>query len=290
MKAFAEKGRRAAATALFLFVLSTLLSAYTARRPQIAGAASGFFTEILYPLLSSVSLLHNGVFGIWDSYVALRGVKEANEDLARRLEVLEAQNSRLLELRHENDRLRGLLKVQDETQISGVVADVIGYEASNWVQAITLNRGSAAGAWIGAPVVDQHGLVGKVIAVSPSTSKVLLITDPTSGVDGIAQDSRAHGIIEGNGSALCRWRFVLRDNEVKIGDRVITSGMDGVFPKGLLVGVVSNMEPGGDGLFQLIDVRPAVQLAKLETVMILTGAPRLELPGFEQMGTERRNN
>ncbi|WKZ57418.1 MAG: rod shape-determining protein MreC [Bdellovibrionota bacterium] len=272
-KAFVEKGRKAAGTALALFLLSTLLSAYTAKRPHIAGSLSGAFTEVLYPLLSSISSLRGGVGGIWDGYIALRGVKEENHELRRRLEVLEAQNSRLLELRHENDRLRGLLKVGEETQLSGVVADVIGYEASNWVQAITLNRGSADGVWVGTAAVDQEGLVGRVIAVSPSTSKVLLITDPTSGVDAIAQDTRAHGVVEGNGSTLCRWRFVLNDDEVKIGDRIITSGMDGLFPKGLLVGVVSAIEPG-DGLFQSVDVRPAVRLPHLESVLLLTGAQR----------------
>jgi rod shape-determining protein MreC len=121
-------------------------------------------------------------------------------------------------------------------------------------------------------VVQYHGLVGLVIAVSQYSAKVLLITDPSSGVDALVQQSRARGVIEGLGGTECTWRFVLREEPIKIGDRIITSGMDGVFPKGVVVGVVAQIDSERDSLFHSIVVEPSVNLSTLEEVYILPPA------------------
>jgi rod shape-determining protein MreC len=112
--------------------------------------------------------------------------------------------------------------------------------------------------------------VGQVIAVQADAARVLLVSDPTSGVDVLLQDSRARGVLEGAGDNVCELKFIPKDAQVKAGETIITSGMDGVFPKGIIVGRVMQTGQTPGGLFQAIEVRPAVDFAKLEEVLIVT--------------------
>jgi len=122
------------------------------------------------------------------------------------------------------------------------------------------------------PVIKGNALVGQVVVVSPNTSRVLLIIDHSSGVDSLIQSSRVRGVVEGLGRDVCELRYVPREEEVAIGDRIITSGVDGVYPKGLMVGLVSDVDKGAGSLFWSVKVKPAVNFSRLETVLIITSA------------------
>jgi len=187
-----------------------------------------------------------------------------------RLNALEAKNSKLVELDGENQRLRGLLSVVESTSHTGIAAKVIGRDPTNWNQSLTVDTGRDQLVKIGYPVLEQNGVVGQVVAVGGSSSRVLLITDPASGVDAIVQGSRARGVVQGTGEG-CHLEYVLSEDEVKIGDRIITSGMDGIFPKGLLIGVVSDVGPArkGGSMFQSITVQPTVNMNRLENLLII---------------------
>jgi len=228
---------KVAGSALLYFLSAVALSAYSARNPQFVSSGAALVSEGLRPFRVVTSGVSGTVKRFFDDYVALVGLKAEHRDLLDRVRTLEAANSRLLEIESENERLRGLLGVTERVGLKGVAAQVVGRDATNWVQTVTLNRGANDGIARGMPVVVGDGVVGHVVTVSPSTSIVLLMTDHSSGIDAIVQGSRARGVVEGMGQELCRWRFVLREAEVKIGDRVITSGLDTVYPKGLLLGV-----------------------------------------------------
>ncbi len=269
MAAAQDHRRRVSGLAIALVVLSLSLTALTARRPMIAASLHGSLSEVLRPAQIAASFLVGSITNFFDGYIALVGTKAENEALHERLLVLEAHQSRVTEIEGELLRLQNLLSLRDSYGSKGVAARVISHDASTWGQTITVNRGSGQGVEVGSAVVQQYGLVGQVVAVGPSTSKILLITDPVSGVDGLIQSTRVRGVVEGVGIGRCMWRFVLRDEEVKVGERVVTSGMDGVFPRGVLLGVVADVRSAGEGMFHAVEIEPTIDFTKIEEVLIL---------------------
>ncbi|MBN8548418.1 MAG: rod shape-determining protein MreC [Deltaproteobacteria bacterium] len=256
---------------LALFCLSLFLTSYSSKNQNIGAMGGAAVQQVLHPFQALTHSIYSSVSGVWDSYISLVGVREDNAHLRSRIEALEVRNAQLQEVAHENERLRNLLNVTAQAAPrSSVVAGVIGYDASNWAKSVSIDKGTSDGIEVGMPVLGTAGVVGQVIAAASGSSRVLLLTDHASGVDALIQGSRARGLVEGLGSATCRWRFVLAGEEVKIGDRVVTSGADGIFPKGLLIGTVSAVDEAGKGLFQSIDVTPAENFLKLETVAVLT--------------------
>ena len=191
-------------------------------------------------------------------------------DLRERLEQLEGDLALLQEFKGENERLRKLLDFSRGVELHGVVGSVIGFDPSGWVRGIVINKGSSSGIVPGLAVIHARGVVGQVVAVSPSTARILLLSDHSSGVDAVVQGSRARGIVEGSGGSMCELRYVNREYSIKPGELVLTSGMDGVFPKGLVVGSVTEVDAVSGGLFQSIALKPSVDFSRLEEVLILT--------------------
>lgn len=266
-----ENRLRIGGASLALFCVSLFLTSYSSKNPHIASVGGALVQQALYPFQALTHSLYSSVSGVWDSYVALVRVREDNTKLRARVESLEAHNAQLQELAHENDRLKSLLDVTAQVAPRrSVVAGIIGYDASNWVKAVSIDRGTMDGVEVGMPVLGTAGLVGQIIAAASGSARVLLLTDHSSGIDALIQGSRARGLVEGTGGATCRWKFVLAGEEVKIGDRVITSGADGIFPKGLLIGTVSSVEEAGKGLFKSIEVTPVENFLKLESVAVVT--------------------
>jgi rod shape-determining protein MreC len=137
-----------------------------------------------------------------------------------------------------------------------------------------VNKGEKDGVTKDMAVATSEGVVGRVIEVSPDTAKVLLITDANSSLDVIIQRSRAHGIMEGKIDEVCILKYVQKNEDVQVGDIVITSGLGGIFPKGLVVGKVSQVDRKRPGIFQHIEVSPAVDLSRIEEVLILEERPK----------------
>lgn len=261
---------RVATTSLVLFCLSLCLTAYSARNPGVAGSGYVFLAEIQRPFQIAAWEASSAISGVWDGYINLLGVNEENRHLLERLATLEALNSRLLEHEHENERLRKLLQLAEERKFESVAANVIGFDPARISQMVIVDRGSADGITIEMPVVIGEGVVGQVITVSPNSSRILLITDPSSGVDGLVQDGRVRGVVRGTASsARSEFQYVLRDETIKIGDRVVTSGLDGIFPKGLLIGIISQVDSVNGGMFQSVQLKPIVNFDELETVLII---------------------
>ncbi len=266
----ARYNAQVAILSLALFCVAIFLASYSSRNPSVARVGAALLSEVLHPFQLLEAEVSTDVSNIWRRYIYLVGLDGENQELRSRLAHLEAQNSRLIEHMSENERLRKLLQIPEQSPLRGVGAMVIGYDPSNWSQTITVDKGLRDGLTVGMPVLEGDGVVGQVVAIGPTASKVLLITDHLSGVDSIVQGGRMRGVVEGAGLNLARLRFGASEEEVKIGDRVITSGMDGVFPKGLLIGVVTAVRKDRHALFQLVDIEPAVDVTRLESVLIVT--------------------
>lgn len=237
---------------------------------ELPQAGAKAFSAVLNPLEKAHHEGLSTLAHLWDRYVWLIGVEAQRDSLMSRVRILEAKNSQLLEHERENLRLRALLHYVEATKHRGVAATVIGRDPSNWFDTIDIDRGKKHGVLPNLPVVDGRAIVGQTTSASSESAKVLLLTDSTSAIDAIVQSSRAPGIVEGTGSKYLLLKYVLKDQLVEVGDRVIASGLDGVFPKGTLIGVVTEVNSQAVGLFQEIRLAPSVDNRRLENVLVLT--------------------
>jgi len=210
----------------------------------------------------------------FSEYSALFQQKEAlmeeNKELKSRLDSLESLLTRLREIENENQRLKELLGFREQLEQEYKAADVIGRSPSKWFSTITISLGSEDGVTVDAPVISRRGLVGRVIKVEARSAQVLLLTDPESGVGSLISRSRDYGaVVGGNGSDALVMRFFSRDADVRVGDEVLTSGVGSVYPAGLVVGEVAEVYVPQPGLVKECYVRPAVDFAHLEEVLVM---------------------
>ena len=187
-----------------------------------------------------------------------------------------------MELQTENRHLADLLELRDALGTSAFAANVVASDATGLSRTLMLSEGEQQGLQRGMAVVSIDGVVGEVIAVSRDAARVLLISDHNSALDAFDQRSRARGIIAGVVEDGLTMKYVDRSEDVKPGDMIVTSGMDGIFPRGLLVGTVTHVSQEGPGLFLNVEVNAAVDFRELEQVMILTS--RAPAPSVENNG------
>ncbi len=225
------------------------------------------------PVQASLDRMIGGVADAWGRYLYLVDTAEDNRQLIDENRTLRAVLTQSDEVRLENKRLRLLLDFKEAQEIETLPARVIAEDASTWFRTIMIDKGNEQGVIEGMPVVVAEGVVGRVVRSSPRFSRVLLITDASSAIASLLQDNRARGVCRGQGDQLV-FDFVLRQEDVSIGDRVVTSGMGGVFPKGLVVGNVKSVDRQEFGLFQTIAVTPSVDFSHLEEVLILLRSPQ----------------
>jgi rod shape-determining protein MreC len=204
----------------------------------------------------------------WTHYVWLVSTAEKNRELEEENRQLRAELLQLAEIRQSNERLRKLLDFQEETALPALPARVVAEDSTNWFRSIVIDKGSADGVREGLPVVAAEGVVGRVIRSAPHAARVLLVTDASSAVAALSQNNRARGVCRGQGGFLTL-EFTLRQKDIKVGDRIVTSGTGGVFPKGVPLGQVVRVERKSYGLFQSVILVPAVDFFRLEEVLVL---------------------
>jgi len=268
MLAFLRKNQILLSSCFCLLLSLYILTA--AARGQLKNDPIGpMLLWIMRPLQIAAQSTMNWIQDIQDSYSMLTGYKSENEKLRKRIQQLEIERNQLLEAEATNQRLQQLLEFRSRLPSGSVTASVIADSASSWFKSCLLDKGSADGVRKGMAVVTPLGVVGQVIAVTGRTAKVLLLTDANSGVDVLVQRTRARGIVSGsldNGTTL---KYVKRSEDIQEGDRLVTSGLDGIFPKGIMVGTVIKVRKQTLGLFQYIEIMPAVSLTRTEEVLIV---------------------
>jgi rod shape-determining protein MreC len=253
----------------FCLLLSLYILTATARGQIKNEPVGALLMWILRPLQIAGQGTANWIKGFRDHYDTLAGFRSENERLRKRVQTLEVEWQRLLEAEATNRRLQQLLDFRSELPAGAITASIIANSATSWFQSCVLNKGSADGLRKGMAVVTPMGVVGKVVTVTGRTAKVLLLTDPNSGIDVLVQRTRSRGIVSGSLESGTVLKYMKRSEDVQEGDRLVTSGLDNVFPKGLLVGTVIKVRKQNLGLFQSVEVWPAVQAARVEEVLVV---------------------
>jgi rod shape-determining protein MreC len=256
-----------------LLIISLHLLSTGVRPSDPAATPQALVMETLRPVQIASARLAYGAVELFRGYVDLIGVRRENGRLKAELDRLNAERAQTAELKAENHRLSALLDLRKALGLGAVAADVIGSDATGLSRTLVIARGTQGGLQVGMAVVSSEGVVGRIIATSPHASRILLIDDHNSALDAFDQRTRARGIIAGVLDDGLTMKYVDRAEDLKPGDSIVTSGLDGIFPRGLLVGYVSSVHREGPGLFLNVDVGPAVNFRRLEQVLVVTEQP-----------------
>src|SRR5579862_2887672 len=224
--------------------------------------------DVLAPFERALVRIESGTGNIFHNYFYLRGVRAENRQLKEQIEQMRLEQVRLSEDAAQARRLQSLLAFKEQYVSKTVAAQVIGTSGSDSSRVVYIDKGENAGIKRDMAVMTADGIVGKVLVVYPSVSQVLLINDQNSGVGAILEKTRLQGVLRGSANGEVILERVMSDEQVPVGETVLTSGGDQIFPKGLPVGTVDKVGNGKD-LFLNIKVRPAANLSKLEEVLVL---------------------
>lgn len=252
-----------------LIILSLYLMTGGVLRGDRAAAPARGMLEVLRPVQAGTANFGAGIRSIYHDYLNLVHVREENEKLIAELARVKADQAKMAELEEENRHLAELLELRDALGVDAIAANVIGSDATGISHTIVLGQGSSSGLKPGMAVLSNEGVVGRVIETSPHASRVLLIDDHNSALDGVDQRSRARGIVAGVVDDGVIMKYVDRGQDIKADDTVVTSGLDGIFPRGLLVGTVAGVHREGPGLFLTVQLQPAVHFHELEQVLVV---------------------
>ena len=226
-------------------------------------------TETVSPPIMLFGKIFSGIEDLFYQYVWLKNLRGENESLKREVAELEGKVTSYQEAFVENQRLRRLLDFKTSIRAETVPAQVIMHDLTGWFQTLIVDKGFRDGITPDMPVVNDEGLIGRILDVSDRHCRVLLITDQGSSVDAVDQRNRVRGILAGKDPNGCLLKYIRSNLDIREGDLVITSGKDGVYPKGLRLGVIQAAYKDPVDLFQKIEVKPLVRLSALEEVLII---------------------
>lgn len=257
---------------IFLIIVCVLLALFAMTANWRGDGSEGFVDGAVMllgdPLIRGTSHLAGFVGSGGDLLLGWRSLKEEN----RRLRDEVARLNREIESREEEQmayrRLADTLEFQRVTGLGMTVAAVIGHDSTSLFKTVLINKGSRDGVMKNAAVVTADGVVGKTTKVYPGSARVLLLTDRSSGISALVRRTRDQGVLQGTGKGECEMEYLSPQADISVGDTIVTSGMAGIFPKGIRVGSVVGVKRGGY-MLQNVKVRPAATLDRLEEVIVL---------------------
>lgn len=259
-------GRLVLASVVLLLVILFLLPSQSQGLLQYVSGPVG---EVLSLPLQAIGSIDHGISELWEGYIALQGVREDNEQLRKDIALLRGQNSQLRETAAATERLKTLLQFKEQAVSMMLAAQVIGRDATNSYRSVILNKGESDGIKPDMGVVTPVGVVGRVVKTTGATSVVLLVTDPNNAIAGLIQRTRDEGIVEGTQQGLAKLKYIPLLSTVKDGDRVVTSGLVGGFPRGLPIGTITRIDKSEGALFQSAELMPEVDMGRLEEVLVI---------------------
>ncbi len=257
---------------VFLVIANFLILAVVGQRAP-SSAPGGLTITLLAPFQNAFSQSSRFVRDIWRHYFVMVAASQENDRLKQQLARAEEMKNVWVESRMANQRLRRLTDLNDAFDESVVFAEVIAKDPTTWFKTVIINKGRRHGLEKGMPALVPEGIVGQVIEVAGHYAKVLLIVDRNSAVDALVQRTRARGILSGASTEQCGLEYVLLKEDVQVGDTIVTSGMDGVFPKGLRIGEIQSVEARPNEMFHTIDIAPFVDFGKLEELLVVLMKP-----------------
>jgi rod shape-determining protein MreC len=287
-----------------ILLMQTIALATQVRRPADPQHPDGqhvrlvrlWANAVISPFERLSAFSGHGLRYAWSDYLDLRHVRQQNEDLQKQLAQLRLERAALSEDAVEAHRLRQLLDFKQHYITGTVAAQVIGTSGSDQSRLFILDKGSNDGLKPGMAVITPDGVVGKLRDVFPSTSQLLLLSDPSSGAGVFLQSTRTRAILKGSPTGQIVIENLMPDERIKAGEKVLTSGGDLVFPRGLPVGTIESVKQDPDHQpYTLIKLTPAANLNQLEEVLVVTATgnsldPKTERHCSRQSGCSRRRN
>ncbi|GMR04482.1 MAG: rod shape-determining protein MreC [Thermodesulfobacteriota bacterium] len=271
MNSFAKR-HRIIIIAMLLALFSLHLALTDTKVAERGFVLKRVFSITVNPVQNAITVMYRGAAGAVNNYVSLVGVQKENESYRDALIKLQEENYRLKEEVNLSGRLKRLLGYKQSVPFETTSAAILAYNMDRLTKTAVINKGSADGMRKDMSVITPEGVVGRTIRVTGRTSTVLLNTDPRSNIEAIVMRTRVRGIVEGNGSDGLILKYVRELDDVKAGDLVVTSGFSGLFPKGLVIGEVTEIRKGTDNFFNHITVTPRVDLKRLEDVLVVKNA------------------
>ena len=257
---------------IILSLLSIVLLTVSARMGT-AGPLEivrGGFSTITMPFRMAGSAIAMPFQGIGNIFSNLTADQQTLSDLKAENEQLRSRNAELEETNQSTQRLQGLLDLKNNYNLQSTGARVISGSTDSFNNTIVIDKGTSSGLAVGMPVVDSGGVIGQIIECGPTTSTVRLITDEKSGVAAVVQSSRAQGMLMGSASRQITLNLINTNQKVAVGDTVVTSGLGGVFPKGLPLGKVTSVEAAPGSIYYTIVIEPYGNVSSNEEVMVIT--------------------
>lgn len=260
-------------TLLFIVVLSLLFILMSfSSRTRYVGETRTLFERTVMTMFSPVPKAVNWIGGtasdMFHGYLDMRRAVNENLELHRKVASLTAENLKLRQSETDLRRLRSLLGYSEQLSMNTIMAQAIMLDTSGRFKSIIIDRGSADGIDVNDAIVNANGLIGRVVLTTKDMSKVQLVTDNNSSVGALLERTRRQGVLRGDGSGTAELNDVPSLADVMPGDRVLTAGIDGVYPKGIPIGVVVRAEPG-QNLFKNILVKPYVDFGTIEEVIVI---------------------
>ncbi|MSQ47099.1 MAG: rod shape-determining protein MreC [Deltaproteobacteria bacterium] len=259
---------RVTLSCIFFLASSLFLAMVNIRAPYRIDPVGVLVLEVMYIPQLAVTWVGDYVGQAWNHYVALWSLREENAELRKKIESLEKSARHATEVYSANQRLSELLTLREDIGGTAVAARIVGRSPLAWVKTAVLDRGTSHGVTKGMSVLVSSGVVGQVMSASAHTSRVLLVSDLSSAVDILVQRTRTRGIVSGAADGGCTLKYLERKEDVQIGDTLVTSGLDGIFPKGQLLGTVTRVGAQGGHLFQEVEVKLSADLSKVEEVLV----------------------
>lgn len=253
--------------ALFI-AINLIVITMTSRQTLPVSGAERMAIALTSPFQSMVRKTISFTQSIWQTYfVSVLAVRE-NQRLRGELSRAQEIENQYRELALENARLKKFVNFTHSVPATYVAARVIARDPSPWFKTMMVDKGLENGLTKGSPVLVSEGIVGQLIEVSGRFSRVLLITDRNSAVDALVQETRVRGMVKGSNEDTCTFEFALRKDEIRPGEMIVSSGLDQVFPKGLKIGRVLDVQKDHSQLFQDIIIETSVDFDKLEEVLV----------------------
>lgn len=263
-----------------IFVLTVCVVAFiimgisfaTGRGASTAG--DGIFGTILKPFQSAVTFVSDKVGGMFDFFGDVKALKEQNLELLEQVDILNAEKRALEGYRTENERLRELLELKNSSMEKNIVGcDIIAKDPGNWFNIFTIDKGENHGICVNDVAITAKGLVGRVTEVGSNWAKVISIIDAKSSVGAIVLRTQDIAVADGelalSDEGLCRLNYVTGGAGIVTGDVIETSGLGGIYPKGILIGTVTEVKGSVSGVSSYAIIKPAVDFERIREVLVI---------------------
>ena len=262
---------RIRALALLGIVAAVCLVLLTLQMRGRTIGASDALAIVTTPVQTVLARVNRTTLGVWGTYRDWKNVRAENRRLRDEAQRLRVEALRVTETDFENQRLRRLLALKESLPLETMAGEIIAREWGGWVRSLTVNRGRGDSVARLTAVIAPDGLVGRIVDVRAGSSVVQVLTDPASTVGAHIVRSRTPGVVEGEPRGTLRFKYMARDGGLQVGDVVVTSGLGGLFPGGIPIGRVRSIDDRGSALFSYAQLTPAVDFARIDEVLLLTG-------------------